>query len=109
MAASDHLQERQFFHGTTAKLQPGDMIEPGRPKNFAGSLDGKVYFTPHVESARDYAFALGGFSDPPSEHTYRVEPTGPHELDPEGIGSFVRPSLQGSRMSGHPLRVVGEV
>lgn len=109
MSAHDHLSPVQFYHGTHAQLSPGDYIEPGHPGNFDASSPEHVYFTPHVESARNYAFSLGAFREPPSEHTYEVETTGEHELDPEAIGSFVPPSLKDARRSRSPLRVVREV
>ena len=107
MTADENLSAAQFFHGTSAKLGPGDLIEPGRPHNFS-HLEGSphVFFTPHAESAKWYAMIASDMED---GHTYQVEPTGHHELDPEGISSFAPPSLQGSRMSRQPLRVVREL
>jgi hypothetical protein len=44
MAANDHLSPDQFFHGTHARLSPGDAIEPGHEPNFP--VDGKTYPEP---------------------------------------------------------------
>jgi hypothetical protein len=108
VTAQDNLSPPQF-HGTAAALAPGQVIEPGHPHNFA-HLEGSphVFFSPSVESARWYAM-LAADMDETREHTYQVEPTGAHEMDPESIGSFVPPSLKGSRRTAHPLRIVREV
>lgn len=109
MAAQDNLSPPQFFHGTHAVLKPGDMIEPGHEANSDVSIAGKVYFTPQLETARGYAFAGSFRGEKAGEYTYRVEPTGEHELDPDGLWARRGEPLRGSRMSGHPLRVLGEV
>ena len=38
MVAADDLSSQRFYHGTRADLKPGDLIEPGHPRNF-GSRD----------------------------------------------------------------------
>jgi hypothetical protein len=41
----------RFYHGTRAKLTPGDIIEPGPPQDADGSDIGYVYFTPDLDAA----------------------------------------------------------
>jgi sugar lactone lactonase YvrE len=101
MAANDHLSPDQFFHGTHARLSPGDAIEPGHEPNFP--VDGKtypepgqVYFTSSRKHAEGYADRVG------SRHgvigrVYRVEPTGDYQ-----------PHYSGAFRSGNSLRVLGE-
>lgn len=108
MSAADNLQPQQFFHGTHVELSPGALIEPGHEPNYESSSRAHVSFTPHAESGRWYAFAASHMGER-GEHTYQVEPTGPHELDPEAIGSFVPPSLKDARRSTSPLRVIKEI
>lgn len=103
-----NLQPLQFYHGTHAKLSPGALVQPGHPPNYESSSPEHVYFSPQAESARWYAYVASNMGTR-GEHTYQVEPTGAHEMDPESIGSFVPPSLKGSRRSISPLRVIGEV
>lgn len=88
------MSEPQFFHGTKAKLNPGDLVEPGHPANDAQSKPGHVYFTnsPKVASG----FSRGG-------SVYEVEPTGPHTRD---SGYEARPGEK-SRKSKSPLVVKG--
>lgn len=99
------LNEEQFspyFHGTGARLSPGDFIEPNREPTHVLRHE-HVYATTRPGWARVYAQYAGGGSrkyggDP---HIYEVEPTGPMEKDPTMGGA-------GSHRSLHPMRVVRE-
>jgi hypothetical protein len=107
MSTDRWLSTGQFFHGTNAELTPEEMIEPGHAHNYAHLENSPhVFFTPHLDSARDYALVA---AYPEAGHTYQVEPTGEHEPDPESVGSFVPPSLKGARRSKGPLRIVRRV
>jgi hypothetical protein len=100
MTASDHLSPGQFFHGTHAELNSGDLIEPGKhPKSYQPYKDAPdlqsrdhVYFS----NRRQY---LAEYYGP---NLYQVEPTGPHTRDPEY-------SDRRMRRSKDPLRVVRKV
>lgn len=94
MSADDHLNPRQFFHGTKREIT-GDTIEPGHEPNFDISIPGKVYMSGTRAKARKYAGSSG--------RVFRVEPTGPYEHDDN------LPSNHASFQSDHPLRIVGEV
>jgi hypothetical protein len=91
------------YHGTSAELKPGDLIEPGHEANFDVTAPGHVYFTDEahygaaVNHAKRAARTKGGHP-----HVYRVEPTGEAEHDPDYAVSG------GSFRTKQPLRVVGE-
>jgi hypothetical protein len=85
MAASDHLSGPQFFHGTSAELQPGDYLSP-RGANESGRIEDEssrrhVYFTADPYHAYGYALRAqqqrGG-----NANVYQVQPTGKTEADP---------------------------
>jgi hypothetical protein len=88
MAASDHLQQRQFFHGSPQHFEPGEVIKPGHAPTRGDTEAGKVYVTPHQFVAAQYTWAFdhqgklapgqderqGGTG--PAGHIYEVEPVG---------------------------------
>lgn len=86
MAASDHLNGQQFFHGSLHNFEPGDMIEPGHvagndhPPGFEPTPSKHVYATPSREVAQSYAKRYQGM-DLVHGSVYHVEPTGPVEPD----------------------------
>jgi hypothetical protein len=43
MSALDNLNSVQFYHGTAAKLSPGDSITPGHCPHQLGYRDDNVY------------------------------------------------------------------
>ena len=98
----------RFFHGTKAKLSPGDLIEPGYSPNF-GKLDRTttyVYLTGTLDAATWGAeLALGEGSG----RIYFVEPTGPIEDDPNLTDQKFPGNPTKSYRSREPLRVTGEV
>lgn len=109
MTASEHLgpqwQGGQLYHGSSAELAPGDMVEPGHPANLGA---GRPDRSDHVYAATtaDIASAYG-------RHTYEVEPTGPTHLDPELISSFGGIPRNPARLthwrSSSPMRVTGKL
>jgi hypothetical protein len=60
MAASDNLNPG-LFHGTTAWLKPGDVIEPRTRDDFYGpeARDERGYLAPHTEHT-----AIGAYASP---------------------------------------------
>lgn len=93
----DALSGRQFFHGTTADLQPGDELQPGSK---VGKGKGRsVWLASHPDSARGWAqsrAARDGHTEPdPNDptgwatrstvpvHVYEVSPTD-HSVDRNG-------------------------
>jgi hypothetical protein len=70
MAASDHLSE-QLFHGTTAKLKPGEIINP--TKQIINDKT-EAYATTNYNEAHIYARSRATNRDLAKGHVYEVEP-----------------------------------
>lgn len=111
MSADEHLHPAQFLHGTSAELNPGDMIDPRYSGRVEGSDRvplGTTYFTTDRRAARHYANQAMdrtvGRKDMGERmpRVYHVEPTGPHEYDPDD-GGFL--ADHGAERSRHPLVV----
>lgn len=103
MAASDHLSPGQFYHGSSHEFKPGDLVTPGHPPRMgAGRADRSDHV--YAASTPEIASAYG-------RHTYRVEPSGPVELDPELVSSYGgvprNPALHTHWRSAAPMRVTG--
>lgn len=98
----------QFFHGTKAELNTGDLIEPGHRANY-GSLDRSttyVYLTGTLDAATWGAeLALGEGRG----RIYIVEPVGSIEDDPNLTDKKFPGNPTKSYRTREPLRVVGEV
>lgn len=67
MAADEHLG-LQFFHGTTAVLNPGDVVEPRHQEDRGESV---AFAATHLDMAAVYG--RGG-------HIYEVEPVDQDEV-----------------------------
>lgn len=98
---------RQYFHGTRADLAPGDLIVVGHPSNFReeGALSW-VYFTGTLDAAIWGAELATGEA---AERIYIVEPTDPHENDPNLTDRRFPGNPTEACWSRAPLRVVHEV
>jgi hypothetical protein len=101
------LFTQQFFHGTKANLEPGDLIRVGFPSNFTEDKPlSWVYFTATLDAAIWGAeLALG--TD--AERIYVVEPTGPVSDDPNVTDKKFPGNPTLSYRCVEPLRVVAEV
>jgi hypothetical protein len=78
MSASDHLNPRQFYHGSQAELEPGvDTIDPE---------EGHAYFTDHYGTAREYASLYKDRGAP--AFVYTVKPTGRYSRDTKSARSY---------------------
>ena len=92
LGTADDLRAKRFYHGTRAALKPGDLIEPGDPRDVR-EPDGAathVYLTPNLDEAIwDAEIAVG---EGPGR-VYAVEPIGQ-------IGKVS--DLAGLRSPGHP-------
>lgn len=105
MAADEHLNQTQFFHGTRKEFNPGDKIEPGHEPNSKHS-EGGAYFTGNAEDAlwfaqRAKSTGQSGLS------LYEVKPTGDYGEDPELSRMSKRERAHHSGyVSDHPLEVV---
>lgn len=99
-----------LYHGSSAKFEPGDLIEPGHPGNFVRRMK-HVYATESPEEAQRYGWhGLGsgsgwdktvGNDQERHPRVYEVKPTGPygHRSDAKGQ----------NWASEHPWEVVREV
>lgn len=97
----------QYFHGTRADLQIGDLIDVGRVSNFGSrSKANNVYFAATLEAAIWGAELAQGEG---RERIYVVEPTGPFEDDPNLTDKRFPGNPTKSYRSREPLRVIGEV
>jgi len=107
MAAINDQNQQRFYHGTKARLKPGDMIEPGYHSNFGKRKKASfVYLTATLDAATWGAeLSLGEGAG----RIYVVEPTGPIEDDPNLTDKKFPGNPTKSYRSRDPLRVTGEV
>jgi hypothetical protein len=107
MATSDSRFRQQFFHGTRADLQHGDLIAAGYMSNYReGMTLSWVYCTGTLDAAIWGAELAVGSG---LERIYVVEPTGPVVDDPNLTDKKFPGNPTLSYRSRDPLRVVGEV
>jgi rifampin ADP-ribosylating transferase len=97
----------QYYHGTKANLQPGNLIEPGFQSNYgARKRSAYVYFTATLDAAIWGAELAVG--EAPGK-VYIVEPTGYMEDDPNLTDKKFPGNPTMSYRTKSPIRVVGEV
>jgi Rifampin ADP-ribosyl transferase len=107
MSATDSRFRQQFFHGTRADLQHGDVIVAGFKSNYGeGRILSWVYCTGTLDAAI-WGAELAVGSGP--ERIYVVEPTGQVVEDPNLTDKKFPGNPTLSYRSRDPLRVVGEV
>lgn len=96
-----------FFHGTKARLNPGDQIVAGYSSNFGQRRNANhVYITATLDAAVWGAELAVGEGD---GHIYEVEPTGPIENDPNLTDKKFPGNPTRSYRTREPVRVIGEV
>src|SRR6201996_581786 len=107
MSAADSRFRQQFFHGTRADLQYGDLIAAGYQSNYGeGKILSWVYCTGTLDAAI-WGAELAAGTGP--ERIYVVEPTGPIADDPNLTDKKFPGNPTLSYRSRDPLRVVAEV
>ena len=107
MPATDSRFRRQYFHGTRADLQHGDLIAVGYKSNYGEEkVLSWVYCTGTLDAAIWGAELAAGSGQ---ERIYLVEPTGPLEDDPNLTDKKFPGNPTLSYRSRDPLRVVAEV
>ena len=107
MSVTDSRFIRQFFHGTRAHLQHGDLIAVGFESNYGEErFLSHVYCSGTLEAAIWGAELAGGTG---AERIYLVEPTGELVDDPNLTDKKFPGNPTLSYRSRDPLRVVGEV
>lgn len=98
--ATNDLSSQQFYYGTKANLNPGDLIES------CNSLATYVYLTPTLDAAIWEAELASGEGH---GRVYIVEPIGSIEDAPELTDQKAPKHLSMLYRSREPLRVIGEV
>lgn len=99
MSARDNLNQTQFYHGTPAKLSPGDWITSA--SNRGTGKEAYNYFTSDPTQASGYAAGHTSERSPDQVgYVYKVSPSAPSEPDPK------LPSDNARRSRG-PLLVTG--
>src|SRR5579875_2278454 len=107
MSEIDSRFRRQYFHGTRADLQHGDLIAVGYRSNYGEDrMLSWVYCTGTLEAAIWGAELAKGSG---SERIYLVEPTGSLVDDPNLTDKKFPGNPTLSYRSREALRVVGEV
>jgi hypothetical protein len=101
------LDEGPFFHGTKARLHPGDLLTAGFRSNYRPEIVmNHVYFTALRDGAGLAAELAAGDGDP---RVYQVEPTGDFENDPNVTDKKLPGNPTRSYRSTAPIRIVGEI
>jgi len=96
-----------LLHGTKADLKVGDLLEPGRPSNFAvGRTINHVYVTATLDAATWGAELAKGDG---RGRIFIVEPTGPLEDDPNVTDKKLPGNPTRSYRTRDPVRIVGEI
>ncbi len=98
---------RSFFHGTKAKLKPGDLIKAGFNSNYGSSATAAYVYLSGTLNAAIWGAELALGEEP--GRIYVVEATGPIEDDPDLTDKKYPGNPTLSYRSQDPLRVIGEV
>ncbi|MET0365787.1 MAG: NAD(+)--rifampin ADP-ribosyltransferase [Sphingobium sp.] len=107
MSLSATMFVRQFFHGSRADLNAGDLIAVGHKSNFGtGKPLSWVYFSGTLDAAIWGAELATGQG---RERIYVVEPTGPFLDDPNVTDKKHPGNPTLSYRSRDPLRIAAEV
>ena len=99
------MSSGQFYHGTRADLQPGDLIQPGYPSNYTERRSPWVYFSETLNAATWGAELAKGEG---RGRIYLVEPIGEWMDDPNLTDKKFPGNPTKSYRSQEPLRVVAE-
>lgn len=104
---TDAPDEGPFFHGTKAKLSPGDLLTAGFASNYRPAMImNHIYFTSIVDGA-GLAAQVAALNGTP--HVYKVEPLGDFEDDPNVTDKKFPGNPTKSYRSTEPLKVIREV
>ncbi len=111
VTTTPRIDDGPFFHGTRARLRPGDRLIAGRASNYRPEVVmNHVYFTALRDGAglaAQIAAMLG--PDGAEPHVYLVEPTGAFEDDPNVTDKKFPGNPTRSYRTSSPLAVVEEV
>jgi hypothetical protein len=101
-----HDPVARYYHGTRAKLRPGDLIQAGYASNYTEQKSSWVYFSETLNAAAWGAELAKG--EGPGR-IYEVEPIGPFADDPDLTDKKFPGNATKSYRSSLPLRVVEEL
>ena len=100
------LDPGPFFHGTKAKLEIGDLLEPLHFSNYQDKKSNHIYFTATLEAAKWGAELAKSNS---KERIYIVEPLGDFENDPNLTDKRFPGNPTRSYRSTSPLKIIAEL
>ncbi|QTD42790.1 NAD(+)--rifampin ADP-ribosyltransferase [Sporosarcina sp. Te-1] len=100
------LDPGPFFHGTKAKLEIGDLLEPLHFSNYQDKKSNHIYFTATLDAAKWGAELAKSNS---KERIYIVEPLGDFENDPNLTDKRFPGNPTRSYRSTSPLKIVAEL
>jgi rifampin ADP-ribosylating transferase len=96
-----------FYHGTKARVKPGDLLVPGYGSNFEDDrISNNIYFTAALDAAIWGAELAKGEG---VGRIYIVDPTGPFEDDPNLTNKRFPGNPTKSYRTREPLKVINEV
>lgn len=101
------LYSQEFYHGTKANLNPGELIEPGYHSNYGSRKKASYIYLTATLDAATWGAELAVGEGP--GRIYIVEPTGPIEDDPNLTDKKYPGNPTKSYRTRHPLRVCGEI
>lgn len=102
----DVLDKGPFFHGTKAKLNIGDFLEPQYLSNYQDKKSNYIYFTATLDAAK-WGAELA--TSKAKERIYVVEPLGEFENDPNVTDKRLLGNPTRSYRSKSPLKIVTEL
>lgn len=100
------LDPGPFFHGTKAKLEIGDLLEPLHFSNYQDKKSNHIYFTATLDAAKWGAELAKSNS---KERIYIVEPLGDFDNDPNLTDKRFPGNPTRSYRSTSPLKIVAEL
>lgn len=106
MDSKQPLDAGPFFHGTKAKLQIGEFLEPNFNSNYQEKTSNYIYFTATLDAAK-WGAELARSDQ--QERIYIVEPTGEFENDPNLTDKRFPGNPTRSYRSTAPLKIVAEL
>lgn len=100
------LDRGPFFHGTKAKLEIGDLLEPLYLSNYQDKISNHIYFTATLDAAKWGAELAKSNS---KERIYIVDPLGDFENDPNVTDKRFPGNPTRSYRSTSPLKIIAEL
>lgn len=100
------LDPGPFFHGTKAKLEIGDHLEPLHFSNYQDKKSNHIYFTATLDAAK-WGAELAKSNE--KERIYIVEPLGDFENDPNLTDKRFPGNPTRSYRSSSPLKIIAEL